>query len=75
VELTGIDEPALGRLLGHRGSGRADRDRKVLAALLLAASLVLALAASVAPTPAEARDLLILRSELRRGEPSDDAEP
>ena len=37
-------------------------------ALLPAVSLMLALAAVVAPAPVEARDLLILRSELRRGE-------
>jgi hypothetical protein len=35
---------------------------------MLAVSFTLALAAGVAPTPAEARDLLVLRTELRRGE-------
>jgi hypothetical protein len=68
VTLTGIDDLALGRARGHRGSRRADPRRTVLPGLLLAVSLVLALAAGVAPAPAEARDLLILRSELRRGE-------
>lgn len=37
-------------------------------AFLSAVSLMLALAAGVAPAPAEARDLLILRTELRQGE-------
>ena len=33
-----------------------------------AVSLILALAAVVTPTPVDARDLLILRTELRQGE-------
>ncbi len=40
----------------------------MLPGLLLAVSLILALAAGVAPAPAEARDLLLLQSEIRRGE-------
>ena len=40
----------------------------MLPALLLAVSFMLALAAGVVPAPAEARDLLILRTELRHGE-------
>jgi hypothetical protein len=68
VELTGINDRTSRRALAHRDSRRADGGRKVLPALLLAASFMLALAAGVAPAPVEARDLLVLRTELRRGE-------
>ena len=68
MELTGIDDRAPRRALAHRGSRRADGGRKVLPALLLAVSFMLALAAGVAPAPAEGRDLLILRTEIRHGE-------
>ena len=68
MELTGIGDRASGRALARRGSRRADRGRRVLPALLLAVSVMLALAAGGAPAPAEARDLLILRTELRHGE-------
>lgn len=68
MEVTGIDDRVPRRVLAHRGSRRADGGRKVSQALLSAVSLMLVLATGVVPAPAEARDLLILRTELRQGE-------
>jgi hypothetical protein len=68
VEATGIAVLTFGWALARRGSPPADGGRKALPALLAALSFMLALAGGVAPVPAEARDLVMFRTELRRGE-------